>query len=1143
MKSILRSASSAAILVGVAGALPAFAQDAGAQPPVDRVAPAETASQPSSEDRVIVTGSFIQGTAVDTALPVEVYTQESLEAQGAPTALEFAKSLSISGPTTGEAYYFSGAQLTGSVNYNLRGLGSDKTLTLLNGRRMSQNTANIPSVAIQRTEILKDGAAVIYGADATGGVVNFITRDEFVGLEAGAQYKYIDGSDGDYGLSIIGGVGDDNVNFMWSAEWEHRSRLSTTDRDFGVMPYAVNPAPYSALTNVASWIPLGARPAVFDRSVYNAGLALSPSRPYAGEFGTPLSGLLRDFTPANCEAVGGTYNPNGVATGTPACMYNYASYYNLVEENDIYRAYAQVNATINENMDFHFDASYGQVVSPQVFGSPAQPVLRGPAVSTGATYQFYVPATNPYAAAFLDSYVGRNSSLGTPFSSGARAATQGLAALTYRAFAHGGNPFLGEGNGFGVPSKVDNQIWRVSSGINGNLGEWAGPLSDVGYDFAITYNQSISYFTQPDIIGYRLQDALAGFGGPNCTLTDDNPNQFGIQNSSVGTSAAAREAFGCYYWNPFASSFANQPVLGLDNPQHVAGAENRADVARWLFDDRAAENINSSLTADLVFNGDSGIALPGGTIGWALGGQIRQSEFRENIQSNLYNGNTPCDQLASQTIGIRPNPAGTSQTTTATPRATTDPLFAGCTLDAGGPFVFFGTNPADYADQQQYSIFGELQVPVLDNLNLQLAVRKEEFSGGLGETVYKVSGKWDVWGPLSLRASYGTNYQAPPAGLIPGDLNNGVNSYTRFSGAWLGSQTLTRSDIVAETAKAWNVGAIWQSQGLAPDHDFRVILDYFDIKTENELGLLASANDIAAGVFRYGVGVAGQASPDENEAFAERNGVSRGGRVDVNDVDGDGNTSELVQDFYDVDGDGNTTELLTDLNTGSAYADCSHPLVLSGRVTFNGGACVQGVTQANALNSTRTDYGNGPGQHIAGIDLQLNYELPLGPGDLTIALTATKVLKDENSASIIDGFAIKPVDDRLGYLNFATVGDASSELRGNLSANYRWDVHNFRLAMNYVQGVDDERGPIQQDGYLPGTTVPVGLNYYGVEGDDWMTFDFTYMFSVTDNLRLTATVANILDKDPPYSRQELGYDPRMGNPLGRTFEIGVKNIF
>ena len=1113
MKFTLRGASSAALLLGLAGALPAWAQDT-VTPPA-----------PKQDDtaRVVVTGSFIQGTPEDAALPVEVFSQEELEEQGAPTALEFAKSLTIAGPTTGEAYYFSGAALTGSVNYNLRGLGSDKTLVLLNGRRMSQNTSNIPSAALSRTEVLKDGAAVIYGADATGGVVNFITRDDFVGLEVGGQYKLIEGSDGDYGLSILGGVGDDNVNFMWAAEWEHRSRLESEERDWALRPYAENSAPWSALTNVASWLPRQTRPAFY----VPGALGTAQDR----EFGTAVAALgagvapaalQRDFTQSSCEAVGGIYNPNGVATGVPACMYNYISYYNLVEENDIYRGYAQLNADINENMKFHVDASYGQVMSPQVFGSPAQPVIRGPGISTGATYQFYAPATNPYAAAFLDQQV----SLGQ-LSAAGRAATAGVSALTYRAFAHGGNPFLGEGNGYGVPSKIDNQVWRVSAGLNGTLGEWAGIGQDIGYDFAVTYNQSISYADSPDVIGYRLQDALSGFGGPNCTIQDTNPNQFGIQNSSVGTSAAARAAFGCYYWNPFASAFATQPELGLNNPRYIAGSENREDVARWLFDARATETLNSSLTADLVFNGGTGIQLPGGEIGWAFGGQTRQLEFREVVNSPLYNGNTQCDTRNGDTIGVQvpdgPDVGTDPDVTTVTniPRAITDPLFTGCTLDAGGPFVFFGTNTPDYADQQQYSLFGEVQLPVLDNLNFQAAVRKEEFSGGLGETVYKVSGKWDVWGPLSLRGSYGTNYQAPPAGLIPGEINNGVNSYTRFSGAWLGAQTVTRADIVAETAKSWNLGAIWQSQGFAADHDLQIIVDYFDIETENELGLLASANDIAAGVFRYGATAAGNAAPTEAMAFAGQDGSRKSSGVGIG--------------------------LVPEVNNGTAYADCSHPLVLSGRVSFNGGSCTQGTTQANALNSIRTDFGNGPGQHIAGYDIQINYTLPLGPGDLTVGATATQVMTDENTASVLDGFAIKPADDRLGFLNFATVGDASPELRANGFLSYRMDNQNFRLSAQYISGVVDERGGIALDGYLPGTTTAsstlLNPNMFGINGEDWLSFDFTYLLEVTPDLRLTATVANITDEDPPSSRQELGYDPRMGSPLGRTFEIGVKKTF
>ncbi|HEV7693895.1 MAG TPA: TonB-dependent receptor plug domain-containing protein, partial [Hyphomonadaceae bacterium] len=146
MKYALRSASSAAILVSLAGAFPAWAQAPAAQPaPVDQVAP--QAEQADTADRVVVTGSYIKGTPEDAALPVEVFSQAELEDRGAPTALEFAKSLTIAGPTSGEAYYFGGPALIGSVNYNLRGIGADKTLTLLNGRRMSSNTSNIPFAA------------------------------------------------------------------------------------------------------------------------------------------------------------------------------------------------------------------------------------------------------------------------------------------------------------------------------------------------------------------------------------------------------------------------------------------------------------------------------------------------------------------------------------------------------------------------------------------------------------------------------------------------------------------------------------------------------------------------------------------------------------------------------------------------------------------------------------------------------------------------------------------------------------------------------------------------------------------------------------------------------------------------------------
>src|SRR5690606_5957598 len=119
--------------------------------------------------------------------------------------------------------------------------------------------------------------------------------------------------------------------------------------------------------------------------------------------------------------------------------------------------------------------------------------------------------------------------------------------------------------------------------------------------------------------------------------------------------------------------------------------------------------------------------------------------------------------------------------------------------------------------------------------------------------------------------------------------------------------------------------------------------------------------------------------------------------------------------------------------------------------------CVQGVTTSRDFASIRTDFGNGPGQHTAGFDLQINYGIGGGPGLLRAGLNATKVTVNETTATVLDGFVVKEPDDRLGYLNFATVGFAQPEWRGNFFLNYGFGEHNIRAQFNYVSGVDDER--------------------------------------------------------------------------------------
>jgi hypothetical protein len=324
-----------------------------------------------------------------------------------------------------------------------------------------------------------------------------------------------------------------------------------------------------------------------------------------------------------------------------------------------------------------------------------------------------------------------------------------------------------------------------------------------------------------------------------------------------------------------------------------------------------------------------------------------------------------------------------------------------------------------------------------------------------------------------------------------------VNSYTIAAGNWRGAQTITESGIEPETATVWSAGAIWQSRGFADDHDLRVIVDYFDIETKDELGLLASANTIADAVFSI--------APPGSSSVPK---------------------------------------------TGAALADCSHPLI--GRVTFNGGACVQGVTTADNFANITTAYGNGPGQHTAGWDIQVDYSFPAFDGEIRLGLTTTKVETFEFSETTLDGYLLDPGDDRLGTLNFATIANAAPENRTNFNVNYSRGDHNLRFVANYISGVDDERyfnadGSINEaalisSGYATGTTSANAPSYFGVIGDNWLAYDLHYIWN-WEWATLSFSVVNITDEDPPESRQEMGYDPRIGSPLGRTYEIGLRKTF
>lgn len=210
----------------------------------------EMQQQTTPMARVEITGSSIKRIAKEGALPVEIISRKQLEEQGIVTAEQLISTLNINGNgadnLASNADVTSGAQRgnNGASSANLRGQGSDSTLVLLNGRRVATHGMkgaavdlnSIPMAAVERVEVLKDGASAIYGTDAIGGVINFILRTNYEGLEAQAFTDITEAGGGNiHRVSVTGGFGDlqtKGFNVLLAASHSRNEALRGNQRDF-----------------------------------------------------------------------------------------------------------------------------------------------------------------------------------------------------------------------------------------------------------------------------------------------------------------------------------------------------------------------------------------------------------------------------------------------------------------------------------------------------------------------------------------------------------------------------------------------------------------------------------------------------------------------------------------------------------------------------------------------------------------------------------------------------------------------------------------------------------------------------------------------------------------------------------------------
>jgi iron complex outermembrane receptor protein len=302
---------------------------------------AQEAEEAKDVERIEVTGSRIKRTDIESASPITVFNAEDLAKSGHVTIEKFVHSIPAMNGGMNGSNTNNGSG--GAASANLRGLGAARTLVLINGRRYASGDLNsIPMAFIERVEVLRDGASTIYGSDAIAGVINFITKKNFEGVELTAQYDLAGEGDGE--TSRVGatiGTSSDKGNVVISLEYANRNTIWQKDRDFSKQPFA------------------------------ESGGALIPTGSGANAFGTWVSTV-----PGSQYATGGPYvvdpTTGAVRKYAPATdSYNYATASYLVTPQDVFSINSAASYEIADDVKAFLEGGYTNRQSDQLMAADA----------------------------------------------------------------------------------------------------------------------------------------------------------------------------------------------------------------------------------------------------------------------------------------------------------------------------------------------------------------------------------------------------------------------------------------------------------------------------------------------------------------------------------------------------------------------------------------------------------------------------------------------------------------------------------------------------------------------------------------------------------------------------------------------------
>lgn len=783
---------------------PALAQD-------DPTAPAPTTAQSEEEEAVVITGSRIGGvTPFNSPDPISVIDPQIQTKEGKSDLASMLQSSPIASGSTQITAAISSNFVTnggpGAQTVDLRGLGPNRTLVLLNGRRagpagtrggVSSFDLNVLPVSIaERVDILKTGASSVYGSDAVAGVVNIITKTDTNGLELSGNVSAPFDSGGEqYRISAIWGKTFERGHFLIAGDYSHTNELKRGDRDYLACPEAytfrqdgtradlINPRTGSYkcedLTWGHIWLYNSGRPGNLQLDGPggpNTGLNTSPNRQvillqyqYPGEnlgipaYGAPVNG-------ADFGAPAGWF-PTGYTTPTLAVQNSYHPFQEeqtIIPKTDLYTLYAEGSYEITDKIEL-----FGEFL-----------------FNRRETYQ------------------------------------------------NGWRQFWNYG--------YTSSIW--AQGFSGpNL---LSPLAITNHNDS---SQSVDY--------YRGIGGLRGKFGGNWKW-----EIYGQYSRSIGkyrNEQILRDAYRAGYLQTSSCVGTTTPVSGRQcvdvrwgNPNFLRGDLTPQEVA-FLFEWDEGKTTYTQLTGEAVITGEL-FKLPGGPIGVAVGATARRDEINDVPSELVRSGNA----WGTSTSGIT---AGSSVTTEAFgevsfPLLANVPFFQELTLSAAGRItnvkatranpITGGVNEAStngnwtYKLGANWAVTDWLRFRGSYGTSFRAPALFEQFLAD--ETSFPSQGNIDpcinvdtnlALGRINQRTRDNCVAGRTPTDRIPVDYVGGTITATAVSQGGLGK-------LRPETSKAFVVGTI-----LTPKFNFlgestrvSIAVDYFDIRVKGEITQLGARN-------------------------------------------------------------------------------------------------------------------------------------------------------------------------------------------------------------------------------------------------------------------------------------------------------------